>query len=181
MNTQFFFPLFFCELLYKVSAIERFFFQLVLISWIATLRSCLIWQIISSIPPLNEYGCVYAWTTLGSGPAIDLQKMTILAKESPYLFRWSSFWSLRVCKQAKLSHLGHRKPARIIEKRVTVWCGFWSRGIIGTFFFEYEQGEAVTVNGDRNRAVLNEFLFTKISVLPSKISVTPTSQKQLTL
>ena len=30
------------------------------------------------------------------------------------------------------------------------------------FFFENEQGEAVTVNGDRYRAMLNEFLFTKI-------------------
>ena len=40
-------------------------------------------------------------------------------------------------------------------KRVTVWCRVFSRGIIG-------QGEAVTVNGDRYRAVLNEFLFTKI-------------------
>ena len=29
-------------------------------------------------------------------------------------------------------------------------------------FFENEQGEAVTVNGDRYRAILNEFLFTKI-------------------
>ena len=29
------------------------------------------------------------------------------------IFRWSSFWSWRVCKQAKLSHLGHRQPARI--------------------------------------------------------------------
>ena len=29
-------------------------------------------------------------------------------------------------------------------------------------FFENEQGEAVTVNGDRYRAMLNEFLFTKI-------------------
>ena len=47
-------------------------------------------------------------------------------------------------------------------KRVTVWCGFWSWGIIGTFFFENEQGNAVTVNGDRYRAMLNEFLFTKI-------------------
>ena len=47
-------------------------------------------------------------------------------------------------------------------KRVTVWCGFWSRGIIGPFFFENEQGEAVTVNGDRYRVMLNEFLFTKI-------------------
>ena len=47
-------------------------------------------------------------------------------------------------------------------KRVTVWCGFWSRDIIGPFFFENEQGEAVTVNGDRYRAMLNEFLFIKI-------------------
>ena len=47
-------------------------------------------------------------------------------------------------------------------KRVTVCCGFWSRGIIGLFFFENEQGEAVTVNDDRYRAMLNEFLITKI-------------------
>ena len=30
-----------------------------------------------------------------------------------HLFRWNSFWSLRVCKQAKLSHLGHKKTTRI--------------------------------------------------------------------
>ena len=47
-------------------------------------------------------------------------------------------------------------------KRVTVWCEFWSRGIIGQIFFENEQREAVAVNGDRYRAMLNEFLFTKI-------------------
>ena len=47
-------------------------------------------------------------------------------------------------------------------KRVTVWCGLWSRGIIRPFFFENEQEELVTVNGDHYRAMLNEFLFTKI-------------------
>ena len=83
-----------------------------------------------------------------------------------HLFRWTSFWSRRACKQAKLSHLGHRKPARIhwkadAPKRVTVWCGIWSRGIILSFFFENEQGKTVTVNGDCYRAMLNEFLFTK--------------------
>ena len=57
-------------------------------------------------------------------------------------------------------HLGHRKLARIYS--VTVWCGFWFRGIIGSFFFENEQGEAVRVNGDHYRAMWNEFLFTKI-------------------
>ena len=47
-------------------------------------------------------------------------------------------------------------------KRVTVGCRFWSRGIIGPFLFENEKGEAVTINGDRYRAMLIEFLFTKI-------------------
>ena len=92
--------------------------------------------------------------------------MPILAKKN-HLFIWSSFWSWRVCQQAKLSHLGHRNQHAYIEKpthpkRVTVWCGFSSRGIIRPFFFDNEQGEAVTVNDNRYRAMLNEFLFTKI-------------------
>ena len=33
---------------------------------------------------------------------------------------------------------------------------------MGQFFFENEQGEVLTVNGDRCRAMLNEFLFPKI-------------------
>ena len=64
-----------------------------------------------------------------------------------------------------LSHLGHKNPHAYIEKpthpkQVTVCCGFWSRCIIGPFFFENEQGETFTVNGDRYRAMLNKFLFT---------------------
>ena len=57
-------------------------------------------------------------------------------------------------------HTYIEKPTHL--KQVTVWCGFWSRGTIGPFFFENEQEEAVTVNGDRYRVMLNEFLFTKI-------------------
>ena len=84
-----------------------------------------------------------------------------------HLFWWSSSWSWRVCKQAKLSHLGHRKPACLHWKadahklshclvRILVQRHNWA------IFFENEQGEAVTVNGDHYRAILNEFLFTKI-------------------
>ena len=57
-------------------------------------------------------------------------------------------------------HAYIEKPTH--TKRATVWFGFWSRGIIGPFFFETEQVEAVTVNGDRYRDMLNVFLFTKI-------------------
>ena len=48
------------------------------------------------------------------------------------------------------------------RQRVIVWCRFWYGGIIGAFFFENEQGAAVTVNGECYRAMINEFLFIKI-------------------
>ena len=46
---------------------------------------------------------------------------------------------------------GSENPKMIIEKplysqRVTVWCGFWARGIIGPYFFENKAGAAVAVN-----------------------------------
>ena len=58
-------------------------------------------------------------------------------------------------------------PNVIIKKpmhpqRVTVWCGFWYGGITGPFFFENEEGAAVMVSSERYRAMLNEFLETKI-------------------
>ena len=58
---------------------------------------------------------------------------------------------------------GTENPQAYIEKpthpkRDTVWCGFWSRGIIGPFFFSKMSKERlVTINGDRYRAMLNEF------------------------
>ena len=59
-----------------------------------------------------------------------------------------------------------KNPNVIIEKpmhpqRVTVWCGFGYGGIIAPFFLENEQGAAVTVNGERYRAMLNEFMLPK--------------------
>ena len=62
---------------------------------------------------------------------------------------------------------GTENPHTYIEKptqpkRITIWCGFWSIGIIVAFFFENEQEEAVKVNGDHYRAVLSKFLITKI-------------------
>ena len=49
------------------------------------------------------------------------------------------------------AHFDLEKPTH--PKRVTVWCGFRSIGIIGPFFFENEQGVAVTVNCDRYRTI----------------------------
>ena len=114
------------------------------------------------------------------GPAIDLQKMPILAKK--IIFSDEAHFDLGgyVNKQ-NWRIWGTKNPYAYIEKptnpkQVTVWCGFWSRGIIGPFFFENEQGVAVTVNGDRYRAMLNEFLFTKIEKVSTGLLYVPHSR-----
>ena len=107
--------------------------------------------------------CVFASL---SEPAIDYQKVLILAKK--IIFSDEAHFDLgRYVNQQNCRIWGTENGYAYIEKtthpkRVTVWCGFWSRGIIGPFFFENEQGEAVSVNGERYRVMLNEFLFTKI-------------------
>jgi Helix-turn-helix domain (DUF4817) len=62
---------------------------------------------------------------------------------------------------------GSENPRVIKEKqmhpqRVTVWCGIWSQGLIGPYFFEDGQGKAVTVNGVRYREMLTNFLWPRL-------------------
>ncbi|GFX33702.1 putative transposable element [Trichonephila clavipes] len=43
-------------------------------------------------------------------------------------------------------------------EKLTVWCALWAGGIIGPYFFKNDQGHNVTVNGDRYRAMIINFL-----------------------
>ena len=90
--------------------------------------------------------------------------MPILPKKKKNLFRSTHFdIDGYVDKQncriwgAENPHAYIKKPMH--QKRVTVWC----RGLIGQVFFENEQGEAITANGNRYRIILNEFLFLRYS------------------
>ena len=79
--------------------------------------------------------------TLLRGPAIDLQKMPILAKMIIFSFDLGvQNCCISVTENPLAIHW------------VTVWCGFWTRGIFGPFLFENE----------RILRKLKEFLFTKI-------------------
>lgn len=44
-------------------------------------------------------------------------------------------------------------------QRVTVWCGFCAGGVVGSHFFEDDTGNAVTVNGERYRSMITDFLW----------------------
>ena len=101
-----------------------------------------------------------------SGTAIVLQKMSILAKKiilsDEAHFNLGGYVKKQNCRiwGTDNPHVYTEKPTH--PKRVTVWCRFWSRRIIGPILFENEQGVAVKINGDRYRAMLNQFLFTKL-------------------
>ena len=87
---------------------------------------------------------------------IDLQMMPILVKKK-IIFSDEAHFDLGVYLHKQNCRIwGTENPQTYTEKlthskRVTVWCGFWSKGIIEPFFFENEQGEAVAVNSNSYR------------------------------
>ena len=92
--------------------------------------------------------------------ATDFGKKIIFSDEAHFdLGVYVNKQNCRICGTEN-PHAYIEKPTH--PKPVTVWSGFWSRGIIGSFSFENEHGETVTVNGDRYRNILKKFLFTKI-------------------
>lgn len=54
----------------------------------------------------------------------------------------------------------HEQPLH--SPKLTVWCGFWFGGIIGPYFFRNEAGDTVTVNGERYRSMIINFLWPQL-------------------
>lgn len=50
-------------------------------------------------------------------------------------------------------------------QKVTVWCGLWSKGIIGRYFFGNDEGQTVTVNSQRYHEMLENFLWSELEGL----------------
>lgn len=57
----------------------------------------------------------------------------------------------------------HEEPLHPLK--VTVWCGVYAGGVIGSNFFENSAGQTTTVNGERYRAMLNDFLLPQLDAL----------------
>lgn len=53
----------------------------------------------------------------------------------------------------------HERPLHPLK--ITVWCGLWSGGIIGPYFFRNDAGQTVTVNGQRYNDLLRDFFIPK--------------------
>ncbi|GFS81773.1 putative transposable element [Trichonephila clavipes] len=48
-------------------------------------------------------------------------------------------------------------------EKLTVWCALWAGGIIGPYFVKNDEGHSVTVNGDRYRAMITNFLIPELN------------------
>lgn len=74
-------------------------------------------------------------------------------------FHLSGFANKQNCriwgnKNPRVTHEHQMHP-----ERTTVWCGFWAGGVIVPFFFEDDEGVTVTINGERYRHMLTNFLW----------------------
>lgn len=50
-------------------------------------------------------------------------------------------------------------------EKVTVWCGLWSKGIIGPYFFEDDVGRTVTINSHRYHAMIKDFFLPELETV----------------
>ena len=95
-----------------------------------------------------------------SGHAIDIQKMPILGKKSSFPIKLILI--LKGIVTSKIVAFGaHTLKSRCTQNEPMFGADFGPEAIIGSFFFENEQGEAVAVNGDLYWAMLKEFFFHK--------------------
>jgi len=93
----------------------------------------------------------------------DFHKKIIFSDEA-------HFWMSGFVNKQNMRYWNENNPQVIQElqmhpQRVTVWCGLWSGGIIGPYFFENQQRNAITVNGERYRAMITDFLWPELEVM----------------
>ena len=48
-------------------------------------------------------------------------------------------------------------------EKITVWCGLWAGGVIGSYFFRDDQDRHVTVNGNRYRSMITEYFWPQLN------------------
>lgn len=77
------------------------------------------------------------------------------------------FWLNGFVNKQNARIWGVEQPEEVQElplnpEKTTVWCGLWAGGIIGPYFFKTEAGRNITVNGDRYRAMITDYLIPEI-------------------
>ena len=73
------------------------------------------------------------------------------------------FWLNGYVSKQNCRLWSEENPQAYVQKplhpdKITVWCSLWSGGVIGPYVFRNDEGENVTVNGERYRSMISNFL-----------------------
>ena len=85
------------------------------------------------------------------------------------IFGWMDMWNKQNCRIWDDTNPREIHQLQMHPEKVTVWCGFWSGGIIGPYFFQNEAGVAITVYGERYRSMISNFLWPKIDDMDTDV------------
>jgi len=88
---------------------------------------------------------------------ISLNKSSLAMR---LIFGWMDIWTSKIVEFGTIPI--HEIHLQMHLEKVTVWCGFWSGGIIRPYFFQNEAGVAITVNSERYRSMISNFLWPKM-------------------
>lgn len=101
----------------------------------------------------REFG-LWARTKLAAQP--EFYREIIFSDEA-------HFWLNGYVNKQNCRFWAENNPHEVLEKplhpeKLTVWCGLHAGGVIGPYFFRNAAGANVTVNGERYRAMITDFL-----------------------
>ncbi|CAK9810854.1 Transposable element Tc3 transposase [Anthophora plagiata] len=91
----------------------------------------------------------------------DFSKKIIFSDEAH--FQLGDYVNKQNCRIWGTENLQMIQQLPMHPPRVTVWCGFWVRGVIGPYFFDNDVGNAVTVTGIRYRDMITNFLWKELN------------------
>ncbi|CAK9801727.1 Transposable element Tc3 transposase [Anthophora quadrimaculata] len=80
-------------------------------------------------------------------------------------FWLNGFVNKQNCRISGESNPQQYQESPLHPEKITVWCGFWSGGVIEPYIFRNENGQVVTVNGERYRAMITDFLWPQLDDL----------------
>ena len=80
------------------------------------------------------------------------------------------FWLNGFVNKQNMRYWSAKNPNVLLEtplhpQKVTVWCGFHAGGVNGLYFFVDENDRHVTVNGERYRVMLEDYLWPELDEL----------------
>ena len=101
------------------------------------------------------------WSLQKSIEKPDFSQFIIFSDEAH--FQLNGYVNKQNCRYWSAENLLELREATQYPEKVTVWCGFWWGGAIGPYFFENDEGQSISVNGERYRSRLKNFLFTEIA------------------